>query len=169
MSTYRHLVVEDALPPPTGAELAALERELGAALPPSFVAFLREANGGWLDYAFDVPVQGGALPVTFHSLHSSRLPSSVRPSPGAMLHEIVSERRAKGIERGVLPFASNGGASIAYLDLTQEGNGRVVAFIEGLPGWDGEPASAFVTLAPDFDAFVSGLYLNLEEPRRHGE
>ena len=60
-------------------------------------------------------------------------------------------------------------ASVVFLDLTPEGNGRVVAYVEGLPGWDGDPASAFVVLAPDFAGFVDGLYRNLEEPRRHGE
>ncbi|KAA0251025.1 SMI1/KNR4 family protein [Acidobacteria bacterium ACD] len=169
VSGRRTLEVEGPLPPPTAEEVAAIEEELGARLPAGFLEFLSSVNGGWLDYSFDVPVGGRGVPVSFHSLHHTRRPSMFRPSPGAMLHEIRAERRTKGVARQLLPFASDGGASVVFLDLTPEGNGRVVAYVEGLPGWDGDPASAFVVLAPDFAGFVDGLYRNLEEPRRHGE
>lgn len=169
MTPLRRLEVEDPLPPPTPEELAAIETELGAPLPAEFVAFLALANGGRLDYSFDVPTPGGEVPVSFHSLHHTRRPSALRPSPGSMLHEIAVERRTKGVARELLPFASDGGASVVFLDLTPEGNGRVLAWVEGLPGWDGDPRSASVVLAADFAAFVERLYLNLEEPRLHGE
>lgn len=169
MTSPRRLEVEDPLPAPTAEELAAVEAELGVPLPPEFVAFLAQANGGRLDYSFDVPVPGGALPVSFHSLHHTRRPSALRPSPGSMLHELSAERRTKGVARELLPFASDGGASVVFLDLTPEGSGRVVAYVEGLPGWDGDPHSAFVVLAGSFAAFLERLYRNLEEPRLHGE
>lgn len=169
MGGIRRLEVEDPLPPPTAGEIAAIEEALGARLPPGFVAFLADANGGRLDYSFDVPAGGQTVPVSFHSLHHTRRPLPWKPSPGAMLHEIEAERRTKGVARELLPFASDGGASVVFLDLTPEGNGRVVAYVEGLPGWDGDPASAFVVLASDFAAFAAALYLNLEEPRRHSE
>lgn len=169
MSALPGLEVEDPLPPPTAEEIGAIEGELGARLPADFLSFLSYANGGRLDYGFDVRVGEEIVPVSFHSLHHSRRPSAWKPSPGAMLHEIRVERHTKGVARAFLPFASDGGASVAFLDLTPEGRGRVVAYVEGLPGWSGDPASAWVDLAPDFAGFVAGLYRNLEEPRRHGE
>ncbi len=165
----RRLVVEEAKEPPTPEEIAAIEAALGAPLPAPFLEFLKVANGGKLDYSFDLARAGETLSLCFYTTYSTRRPRGWRPSPGTMLQEVATERADKGIAREILPFAMGGGSSVAYLDLTKEGNGRVVAYVEGLPGWTGDPRSAWVTIAPDFPSYVAGLYLNLEELRPHGE
>ncbi len=167
MTRFRHLEIEDPLDPPTAEELAAVEEAVGARLPGPFVEFLATANGGRLDYSFDVPAGDGVLRMVFWSVLSTRRPLPGVPAHGKLLHEIEAERRLRGAGRHLLPFATDGGASVVYLDLSPEGYGRVVAFIEGLPQWTGVLQSALVTLAPDFDGFVSALYLNLEEERFH--
>ena len=47
--------------------------------------------------------------------------------------EIRSAREYVKIPQGVLPFARDGGGSVVYLDLSREGNGRVVAFVMDRP------------------------------------
>lgn len=169
MSAAAPLLIDDPLDPPSEDEIRLLEREVGAPLPPPFRAFLDRANGGRLDYAFDVPAGERSLRIIFWSLFSTREPLPGLPAQGRFLHELASERALKGVPPGYLPFATDGGASVAYLDLSPEGRGRVVAYIEGLPGWTGAPESAFVELAPDFETFVSRLYFVLEEERPHQE
>ncbi len=156
---------DDPLEPPTPAELAALEAAVGAPLPAPFVAFLATSNGGRLEYALDVPAGERELRVVFWSLFSTREPLPGLRANGKFLHELASERALKGVPHGYLPFATDGGASVAYLDLTPEGAGRVVGYIEGLPGWTGVPESAFVELAPSFEAFLHRLYRVFEEER----
>lgn len=52
---------------------------------------------------------------------------------------------------------------MVYLDLTPEGNGRVVAYVEGLPGWAGKRTeSAFIEIAASFDDYVSKLRIDIE-------
>lgn len=160
-------VADDPLDPPTPGELASLEAAVGAALPPSFVAFLATSNGGRLEYALDVPAGERSLRVVFWSLFSTREPLPGLRANGRFLHELASERALKGVPDGYLPFATDGGASVAYLDLTPEGAGRVVGYIEGLPGWTGVPESAFFELAPSFPAFLERLYRVFEEERAH--
>jgi hypothetical protein len=58
-SRYRHLAIEGSKPPPTEAQLRAIETLLEATLPESFVEFLRVANGGSIEYMIDVPMSNG--------------------------------------------------------------------------------------------------------------
>ena len=77
--------------------------------------------------------------------------------------ELRSAREYQKLPRGVLPFARDGGGSMVYLDLSAEGRGRVVAFVDGLPEWTGlrtEPA--FVELAPSFEEYVRKLRIDRE-------
>lgn len=69
------------------------------------------------------------------------------------------ERQQKNTPREVLPFARDGGSSVVYLDLTKEGNGRVVAFVHGLPVWASKhQEDRYIVLAPDFLSYAKLLY-----------
>ena len=163
------LEVDAPKAPPTAEELAAIEAAAGEPLTPELREFLAVANGGKLDYAFDLPTEAGPFPLCFYSLYSTRLPSRGRSAAGLILHELEVERRLKELRPGLLPIAGDGGTSVLYVDLAPERRGRVVAWVEGLPGWDGTTEGCFVDVSPGLSSFVAGLYLNtVDEPRRGG-
>ncbi len=166
---FLHLEVDSPKTPPTAEEIAAIEGAVGAPLTPELRDFLDAANGGKLDYTFELPTEAGPFPLCFYSLYATRVPLPGRSSAGMILHELEVERRLKGLRPGLLPVAADGGTSVLYVDLAPERRGRVVAWVEGLPGWDGTPEGCFVEIAPSLSSFVAGLYLNtVDEPRRGG-
>lgn len=166
---YLHLEIDAPKAPPTGEEIAAIEAAAGGQIPAELLDFLSVANGGKLDYTFELPTEAGAFPLCFYSLYSTRVPSPGRARGGLILHELETERRLKGLRPGLLPIAADGGTSVLYVDLALERYGRIVAYVEGLPEWDGTPEGCFVELAPSLPSFLSGLYLNtVEEPKRGG-
>jgi hypothetical protein len=82
---------------------------------------------------------------------------------GTFVGEIRSGREYIKIPAGVLPFARDGGGSMVYLDLSPDGGGRVVAFVEGLPEWAGRRTeSAFIEIAASFDEYVDKLRIDRE-------
>ena len=171
MATDRIFPLEVDAPkaPPATEEIAAIEAAVGEPLTPELREFLAAANGGNLDYTFDLPTEAGPFPVCFYSLYSTRLPSRGRSAAGLILHELEVERRLKGLRPGLLPIAGDGGTSVLYVDLAAEGRGKVVAYVEGLPGWNGTTEGCFVDVCPGLPSFVEGLYLNtVDEPRRGG-
>jgi hypothetical protein len=158
-SRYRHLAIERARPAPTDTQLAAIENLLGARLPASFRDFLRVANGGYLEYVVDVRMGSGKTePLCFCGLFSA---DEGTFCDGTFVGEIRSAREHVNIPQGVLPFARDGGGSVVYLDLSLEGNGRVVAFVTGLPEWTGlRTESGFIELASSFDEYVAKLRID---------
>lgn len=156
---FRHLAIDRPRPPASDDELRAVEGALGAALPASFREFLRAAGGGAVEYVIDVPTsRGGTEPMTFGSIFSAHASDAEN-----LLGEISSARAVTEVPPGVLPFARDGGGSVVYLDLSPEGRGRVVAFLDAKPAWTGrERASGFVELATSFDAYVEKLRIDRE-------
>jgi len=160
-SKFRHLAIEDAKSPPSGAQIRAIEDELGAKLPPSFLQYLAVANGGYLEYSIEVPTgTGNSEKLSFCGLFSADTGTFCDET---FVGEIRSGRQFMKLPAGVLPFARDGGGSVVYLDLTTAGNGKVIAFVEGLPGWTGlRTDSAFVELAASFDEYVDKLKIDLD-------
>ena len=156
---FGHLAIEGARPAPTEQELAEIERLLGAKLPASFREFLKVANGGYLEYVIDVPFgEGKSEPLSFCSIFSA---GEGEFCDETFVGEIRAAREYQDAPPGVLPFARDGGGSIAFLDLSPKGGRRVVAFVEGLPAWAGlRTESAFVELASSFDAYVGRLRID---------
>ena len=166
-SRYRHLAIEGAKPAPTDSQLAAIETLLGARLPASFRDFLRVANGGSLAYVVDVPMGSGNMgsgkieQLCFSGIFSADEGTFCDET---FVGEIRSAREYVKIPQGVLPFARDGGGSVVYLDLSGEGNGRVVAFVRGLPEWTGRRTeSAFIELASSFDEYVAKLRIDRDD------
>ena len=159
---YRHLAIEDAKSAPTEAQMEAVEALLGAALPQSFREFLKVANGGTLEYVIDVPIGDGRTEMlSFCGIFSADEGTFCDET---LVGEIRSGREYAKIPVGVLPFARDGGGSLVYLDLSEEGKGRVVAFVEGLPQWTGlRTESAFVELAASFEEYVGKLRIDPED------
>ena len=167
-SRYRHLAIEGAKPPPSESQLHEIEELLDAKLPASFKEYLQVANGGYLEYVIDVPMESGqSEPLSFCGLFTA---DSGTFCDETFVGEIRSGREYAKIPKGVLPFARDGGGSIVYLDLSPTGNGRVVAFVQGLPAWAGKRTeSALIELAPTFDQYVDMLRIDLEAAVDHLE
>ncbi|MBK9089532.1 MAG: SMI1/KNR4 family protein [Holophagales bacterium] len=169
LDRFPHLEVDAPRSPPTDEEIAAIETAVGEKLPADLLDFLAAANGGKLDYTFELPTEFRPFPLCFYSLYSTRLPHQGRAPGGLILHELEVERRLKDLRPGLLPIAADGGTSVLYVDLAPERYGRIVAYVEGLPGWDGTPEGSFVDLAPSLDEYLAALYLNtVEESKRGG-
>lgn len=169
VARFLHLEIDAPKAPPTEEELSAIEAAVGEPLPKELVEFLAVANGGKLDYIFELATEAGPFPLCFYTIYSTRRPFPGRAPGGLILHELEVERRLKDLRAGLLPIAADGGTSVLYVDLDRERYGRVVGYVEGLPGWDGTPEGCFVDLAPGLAGFLSALFLNtVEEPKRGG-
>ncbi len=155
-TAFRHLAIRDPKPPPTDAQIMAVQRQLGASLPELFRQFMLVANGGYLEYLIDVPVGDGRTEaLSFCGLFSADDGDTANET---LVGEILRGRARAGLRVGVLPFARDGGGSIVYLDLSPHGSGRVVAFVQGLPPWAGvrtEPR--YIELAGSFEEYVAAL------------
>ena len=166
LSQYKNLAIEDFVGSPHEREIAAIEKKLGATLPEQFVSFLKVANGGVLDYLVDIPTKQGVEIMSFCWLYGTRNEDGDHESFDTLLYELELERREKGLPNQVLPFARDTGASVLYLDLSEKGQGRVLAYIDGLPEDEMNPEDIpYVVVAPDLDDFLSKLYLDVDEQR----
>ncbi|MGK5052312.1 SMI1/KNR4 family protein [Janthinobacterium sp. RB2P8] len=155
---YRHLALEGAKPAPTEQQIAAIETLLEAPLPPAFLAFLQVANGAWFDYTTDVPDgNGGVEQMGFNTFFSADEGDFCDET---LVGEIRAARQHTDMPVRILPFARDGGNSMVYLDLTEEGAGRVLAYVQELPEWTGKRAHGFIELAPSFDAWLDSLYID---------
>lgn len=156
---YRHIAIDGAKPAPTPAQIAAIEVELQAPLPASFLAFLQVANGGEIDYYFDVPDgRGGVEQMSFPGLFNADEGDFCDET---LVGELRAARRHMEMPEKILPFARDGGDSMLLLDLSDEGQGQVLAHIRELPAWAGPRAPAgLMVLAPSFDAYIDSLYLD---------
>jgi cell wall assembly regulator SMI1 len=165
LTQYRHLAIDDYAGPVDDDVFAELEKLIGVPLPQEFVNFLKVAHGGSMDfYQIDVPTEEAeeAGPVGFSAIY--RL--NGERTHQNLFYEIEQERANKQIPKEVVPFASDGGGSTVYLDLTPEGAGRIVAFVEGLPEWAGKrQKSQFVEVAASFSEYVDKLYVDEDEIR----
>jgi hypothetical protein len=159
---FRHLVIDFVYDgPPTQSELAAIEDELGVSLPSDFIEFLKVANGGYLEYCIDVEHPEGTESMCFCGLYGTKPDPEADTPSETLLYQLETEREYKQIPRQVLPFACNGGGSTVYLDLTAKGNGRVVAYVHGLPAWAGVSQSdAYVPVADNFSDYLTRLYVD---------
>lgn len=157
---YRGLVVFDPALPVGAADVVALEGSLGVSLPAGYRSFLEACNGGELLYDLRVPdLPGGrVMHFTMHRL------SQVQPGHYSLDEEFKTVQNcfwADTLPKPALPIATAGGGDTLYLDLSDEGAGRLVAFLFQRPAWTGLPTSqGLVPVAESFEAFLSRLRLD---------
>lgn len=162
LTRYRNLVIRGFVGEPTQSELEAIEQELGTSLPADFIEFLKVANGGGTDFSARVPPPDGVW-VSPASLYCTQPDSTGQYSVGTFLGAIMLARQSFAIPRKVLPFADNGGEYDFYLDLTPEGQGRVVVFTGWHPAWTGRPSGPdWVVVADTFVEFIDSLSVEPE-------
>ncbi|HET9494721.1 MAG TPA: SMI1/KNR4 family protein [Chloroflexia bacterium] len=156
---YKHLTILESDGPPSESEIRSIEAVLGTTLPVDFRAFIGVANGGHLPYLVNVPPHADGEPMAFNVIFSTKPDERGTYGYDTFIGEIKNARQVFQVPPAVLPFSHDGGGSMLFLDLTPEGNGRVVAFVEGLPAWTGlRKESAFIEVAHSFSEFVDLLY-----------
>lgn len=152
MRDLRELNMESgpvALPPPTAEQLAVVEELVGAKLPAAYVAFLRFSNGGYPELNtcyFDDGERRRRWIVNnfYHIAANSRTVSDTEDVVWQHCHRLPS------IPKRTLPFAGNSGGDSLFLDLSEEGEGRVVLYTH-------DPPSGPITVADSFEAFIDAL------------
>ncbi|MBB4929670.1 hypothetical protein F4561_000490 [Lipingzhangella halophila] len=153
-------------------EVRAVEDEIGRPLPPDYLAFLRVANGGLLNYAVRIPPGADGDILVFSTLYRlgrnakgvygrATLLGAYRSLPGTVFAEAFS---AQGIAAdSLLPIACDGGDNQLFLDLSPGGGGRILAFVFGLPAWTGTPrATGCGVLADGFHDYLDTLFIDEE-------
>jgi len=154
---FEHLEIEGAKGAPTEQEIVDIESLLGAKLPEDFLDFLEIANGAYLNACIRIPPDDEEL--SFCTVYRTGKDDRGNYGDETFIGEIQNERQLKHTPNKVLPFARDGGSSVVYLDLTEEGNGRVVAFVQGLPDWASKnQEDRFTVLASEFLIYTNLLY-----------
>lgn len=157
---YRNLVISGFAGKPTKAELRAIEHRLGTKLPEDFVEFLNVANGGDTVFSVKVPPTPEGEPICFSILYSTKPNQPGAYGSETFLDAIELARQLPNMPHEILPLARDGSGSEFYLDLTAEGQGRVVVFRHGVPEWTGRPSrDAYIEVASSFVDFVDSLYI----------
>ena len=151
---YQHLEIYYAKAAPAPEDVAAIEALLGRPLPPDFLDFLSVANGAQLEYCVRVPPDDKIV-----SFYDVFLAGKNKPGEhySTFIWEIETEREHREIPKEFLPFASDGSHAVVYLDLTPEGNGRVIASLYGYV-WTGGQDDGYVVLAPSFAGYMEMLF-----------
>jgi hypothetical protein len=120
--------------------------------------FLTHANGGSMNYCIEIAEINDVL--SFCSIFSTKSLNSSGTKYSTFVYEILQSRNIFKIPNEVLPFAIDGGGSTLFLDLTEQVNGRIVAFIHGLPGWTGRSGvDTFIEIAPSFNIYLGKLFV----------
>jgi hypothetical protein len=170
MRRYRGRVVFGPFTPVEPDEIRALESEIGQALPSGYGDFVHAINGGTLDYAIRMPSSAGGESLAFTDLY---LPGRDRDGAygyGTLIGEYRMRRQSWWAEHvcldNLMPIARDGGDDTLYLDLNLETQGRLVAFVYGLPTWTGQSSeNALVTVAESIDDYVDRLHIDEENAK----
>ncbi|MEU6371845.1 SMI1/KNR4 family protein [Streptomyces sp. NPDC046909] len=161
---YQGRLVVGPFTPFDSGELDVLEREIGLPLPAPYRSFLEAAGGSALEYAVHLSECEPEPFQSFNELHSLGRDSSGGYGYGTLLGEY---RRAADwwLARevplsGLLPIARNGGSDTLFLDLDPANQGRLHAFVHGIP-WPGRlQAGVFTKVADDFDSYFASLLVD---------
>lgn len=157
----RRLFGPSRVPPPSPAEVAAFEGELGTTLPEDYRQFLLRSNGGRLDwYRFGRPTPDGKTwPVVIGDVGGLREESDLSLRAARRCYQGSPLQ----IPRPLLWIMGDPGGNGICLGLTGTYRGRVYFWIhDEQPApeeWDGEVETAgnVVLLADSFTGFVAGV------------
>jgi cell wall assembly regulator SMI1 len=139
----------EPLPPPTSEQIEFVESLIGAKLPESYVAFLRFSNGGRPEARIFYDRTEGSreeweVDRIFH------LGSDTNSTENVIWNY---QHRWAGAPREVLPIAEDGSGNLICLDLTDQGNGRVIVWVHD------DPDLPIVEVSNSFEEFIDSLAL----------
>ncbi|MCU1725969.1 SMI1/KNR4 family protein [Pseudomonas sp. 7P_10.2_Bac1] len=165
MTNYRGLIFDDTRDGASDLAIEHLEAQLGARLPDDYRQFLKECNGGTLDYDVLATMSNGEEELLSFMLYGLQPGEAYESNP----FELEQLRKEPGFPAtGMLPIGRDGGASILLLDL-REGRQDVGAMVAGLPAWTGrrQQGDEYVVLANTFNAYLDALHLSHERITEH--
>ncbi|MEL6195715.1 MAG: SMI1/KNR4 family protein [Myxococcota bacterium] len=155
---FRGRIIEEVSDGARPDELDAVEAELGVELPGAYRELLMTANGGYAEYDVEVELGDGRSEyLSFAEIYGADRGKEWGSNP----FELMQARTNRGVPAvAVLPIARTGGSSQLYLDL-RDGGERVVAFVDGLPGWTGlRQSDSLVTVASSFVEYWERLTID---------
>jgi hypothetical protein len=153
-------------PPPTGEQIALVERLVGRSLPADYLALLRSCNGcqPTLDY-FTVETAWGLQDYQVGAFYALSAATADTDDSGEVVWRYLNGD--PDVPPGVLPIGLTPLGDEIYLDLTERGAGRVVLVQHELPAWASGDLPANTELlfevAPSFAAFLDMLTVTPEE------
>lgn len=170
MRDLRELGLNDAgapvkTPAPTQAQLAIVERMVGATLPVAYVEFLQFSNGGHPKLN-TFPVNVGDR--SYSALWSVNNFFSI--SSDDMTTEDTDEviwryqQRPRKLPSTLLPVADNSVGDEVFLDLSDTGAGRVVLLALARPPWARRTLPSADVLLPVADSFAEFIDLLAADP-----
>ncbi len=155
---YRNIEIDESEISPAGeSQIEKLRSLVGRALPASFEEFMLKAGGRTIEsYGFKIdPFEGTfAFPIIY-SLYENF-------GQFFLIDKILQARKEKQLPKEVVPFACTlNGADDGemYLDLTDDGGGRVLVFASGKPEWTGRNTEDdWLDVASSFNAYLKLLF-----------
>jgi hypothetical protein len=165
---YQGRFVFNADGPCRPEDLQALEAEIGLQLPAAYRGFITAVGGGELHYAIQLPASPDGDPVVFHDLNMLSPQRPGKYGEGTLLGE--HRRRDKDRLRdrfghdSFLPIAFDIVEDGLWLDLSDDGFGRVFADIEAHDRWTGvlQEEDFLGVVADSFDGYLDRLFLDSE-------
>jgi hypothetical protein len=134
------------------SDLAAIEEEIGASLPPDYRAFLLLKNGGWFyrDILFPMPTNEIGVNLGI------RIVCRLREPVGEELHDLrnVMDVHSGRIPPGTVPIADDGD-NLILLDVGSEVYGTVWLWVRD-DEMSKEASENRIFVAPSFDLFAAG-------------
>ncbi|PYE49472.1 SMI1/KNR4 family protein [Deinococcus yavapaiensis] len=154
---YRNVVFDNVSRPASPQDIAHLEAALGARLPRDVVDFLLAVGGGDCAFSTNVTlVDGSTRRIALREWHGVEGPTTFEDA-------LDFTCKTFGVPREVLPIANSNWHDFVFLDLTEQGDGRVVAFVMGHPAWTGwNTESEFVMVANSLTDLLDQLSLDDE-------
>lgn len=160
LTSHKNLVIIDAQEKPSEKEINQLEAELGVGLPSSYRAFLDDANSGDLgNYFVEVEHPEMKVPRSFGFLYGTK-PKNPGMPIGSFEFEVAESRMHAQLPQQVLPIARDDSGCELFIDMTPDGQGSIIAFIQGIEGWENQPKeNAYVFVADSFEDYLGMLQL----------
>ena len=152
---YHNVVFDNVSRPARPDDIAALEVALGVKLPGDVVDFLSVVGGGECAFSVDVTLKDGSThTITLREWHGFEGRTTFEQA-------LDFARETFQLPREVLPFANLNWQDFVFLDLTDEGGGRVVMFVMGQPAWIGRnPEPEFVVVAGSLTELLDQMSLD---------
>lgn len=132
-AVFQDRLIHEAQPPITPAQLAAIEAQIGAAVPPGLRALWETSFGGRVGYDLEVEFGDHVAGFSFSEIFYPGA-DTYRDLPGWIEHELeLAEEDGKGGPLRFLPFGGFEYLDRLYVGLEAPHAGAVFAWMQGLP------------------------------------
>jgi hypothetical protein len=138
------------LPPPSPEQIALVEQAVGKCLPTSYVEFLRFSNGGHPELD-TFRIESGGKQYEWGVDRFFHISDDLDSTEDVMWNY----RNLPGDPpRTLLPIGCDGGGNLIFLDLSEDGDGRIFFWVHD------DPNLPLLHVADSFEEFIDMLTLN---------